>query len=208
MRSITPAVAVLLLAASPALAQPYKIDKIEINGLHSVSDAQVRPALQEHPGDTVTVDEIKADQDRLVAALEKVNVTGGVKTSMRSKPGNHIDIIYDVADAGIQKPEVKTTYRYVNGKLATLSVTGNRIVSSEKLIEAAGLNPGDEVTEDTLKAALNRMSDEYKKVLTRKHLKADFNFGTQATPAGGDKENITITVTEKNVQRVENTDEP
>ena len=57
----------------------------------------MRPALKEHPGDTVTIDQIKADQDNLVNALQKVNVTGKVTTGrICIDSGGSIDVVEDV----------------------------------------------------------------------------------------------------------------
>ena len=173
MRSIhlfAPAMLAACLGAAPALAETtYKLDKIEINGLKSVKDADVRPALAEKPGDKITIAQITADQDLLVAALGKMNVTGGVKTSLRNKNNGHVDIIFDVNDNGIVKPEVKVVTRLVDPKLGRELFTGNTIVATDVLTEAAGLHEGDVLTHDSMTAAEKRIQDAYTAELKKRN---------------------------------------
>lgn len=145
-------------AAAPAMAQSFKLDTIEINGLKSVTDAQVRPALKEQPGDTVTIDQIKADQDLLVSALEKLHVTGGVTTGLRDKKNGHADIIFTVNDNGIQAPVVTT----VAPKLHNQTFTGNKSVDSDKLLAATGVKPGDELTNERIAEIQKNIGNAYK----------------------------------------------
>jgi len=174
------------LGAAPALAETtYKLDKIEINGLKSVTDADVRPALAEKPGDTVTIAQITADQDLLVKALGKLNVTGGVKTSLRNKSNGHADIIFDVNDNGIEKPAVTKVTRLVDPKLGHELFTGNTILSSEALTAAAGLHEGDALTQDSLNAAAKKIQDAYVAELNKRNRQASLKIETAS--ANSDK---------------------
>jgi outer membrane protein assembly factor BamA len=147
------------LTASPAAAQSFKLDKIEINGVTSVPVQPLRDALKEHPGDTVTTDNVLADQDNLEKALESAHVTGGVKTSLRNKANGHKDIIFAVTDTGVAKPVVTTTALHV----AHVAFTGNQYMSADDLAAAAQLKPGDVVTDQVLADATAKVAAAYKK---------------------------------------------
>jgi len=151
-------VAASLTAGSALADTTYKVDKIEINGVKSVSVDDLRAVLKDKPGDRVTIQDIIADQDTLVKALEKLNVTGGVKTSKRDKPGNHIDIIYDVNDNGEQKPTTVTVAPKLNDQV----FTGNNVLTSNELTVASGLKPGDELNNDKIKTAQQAILNAYK----------------------------------------------
>ncbi len=195
------------LATRPALAdQSFKVDKIEINGVKSVSVDQLRAVLKEKPGDKVTIQDIIADQDLLVKALEKENVTGGVKTSKRDKPGSHIDIIFDVNDNGVQKPVTTTVTRMVNPKLDHLTISGNHLVPADPLLAAANMHAGDDITEQSLRDAIGRIGDAYKARLAKVHKAADITYQTVSTPTSKTTVNIEVRVTEKNVRRGTNDD--
>lgn len=159
MRPITLlALAAATLAAGPALAQTYVLDKIEINGLKSVSPDEARAALNEKPGTKVTTDDLVADVSVLEKALEAKHVVGSVKVSMANKHNGHIDSIFDVTDNGIQTPTVVT----MSPKLNDQVFTGNNVLTADQLTAASGLKPGDELSNDKIKAAQQAIVDAYK----------------------------------------------
>jgi outer membrane protein assembly factor BamA len=147
------------LAAGPALAQTYTLDKIEINGLKSASPDDMRAKLPFQPGAKVTTDDLITDQDQLEKALEGVHVTGGIKTSLRNKHNGHVDVIFDVADNGIAKPITKM----VAPKFKAQVFVGNNKVSSDDLQAASGLTPGEDLSIEKITAAQNAIGDVYKK---------------------------------------------
>jgi hypothetical protein len=208
MRSLSMlAPVVFALAAGPALAdQTYKLDKIEINGVKSVSVTDLKAGLSEKAGDTVTVDQIKADQDILLKELEKQNVTGGVKTSLRNKNNGHIDIIFDVNDTGIQKPEVKTVTRLVDPKMGRELAAGNTVLTTDQIIEAAGLKEGDVMTKESLQAAAQRIVDVFNKTLTRHGKQATLKLDIATAPTAGKSDELDLTwkMTEGKVTRKKN----
>jgi outer membrane protein assembly factor BamA len=147
------------LAAGPAFAQTYTLDKIEINGLKSASPAALRAQLKDQAGAKVTTDDILADQDQLEKALEAQHITGAIKTSLRNKQNGHVDVIFDVADNGVVAPVVTT----VAPKLKTQVFVGNAKISTDDLLAASGLTPGEELSMDKITAAQNAIGDIYKK---------------------------------------------
>ena len=148
------------LAAGPAMAQTtYILDKVEINGLKSANPDTLRAQLKDKPGARVATSDILADQDQLEKALEAVHVTGAIKTSLRNKNNGHIDVIFDVADNGIQAPVVTT----VAPKLKEEIFTGNVKLKTDDLVAASGLKPGDELSDAKIAAAQAAIQAAYKK---------------------------------------------
>jgi outer membrane protein assembly factor BamA len=159
MRPITMlALAAATLAAGPALAQSYVLDKIHINGLKSVSPDEARAALNEKVGTKVTTDDLVADVTVLEKALEAKHVVGSVKVSMANKHNGHIDSIFDVTDNGIQTPTVVTVAPKLNDQV----FTGNTALTADELTAASGLKAGDELSNDKIKTAQQAIVDAYK----------------------------------------------
>lgn len=158
--------AAALFAAAPALAQSYTLDKIEINGVTSVPVQPLRDGLSLHPGQKVTTDDLVAGQDQLAKELESAHVTGGVKTALRNKHNGHVDVIYDVSDSGIVQPKVIVKPLLIDH----VSFAGNDHVSTDTLMAAAQMKPGDTITDETVRAAQKRVTDAYGKALTAKNL--------------------------------------
>jgi outer membrane protein assembly factor BamA len=150
------------IAAAPGAqaATTYKLDKIEINGVKSVPEAQLLAGLKDHPGDKVATSDLLADQDALTRELEAAHVVGGVKTSLRNKNNGHIDLIFDVDDQGVQAPKVVT----VAPKLGQQIFVGNNAIPSDDLAASTGLKPGDELSDAKIQAAEADILAEYKKL--------------------------------------------
>jgi outer membrane protein assembly factor BamA len=147
------------LAAGPAMAQTYVLDKIEINGLKSADPNALRAQLKDKPGARVATSDILVDQDQLEKALEAIHVTGAIKTSLRNKNNGHIDVIFDVADNGIQAPVVTT----VAPKLKQEVFVGNVKLATADLQAASGLKPGDELSDQKIKDTQLAIQAAYKK---------------------------------------------
>ena len=137
------------LSAGAAHAQTYTVDKVTITGSKTVPTADLLAAIQEHKGSKVTKDEIIADQDAITNVLHKANVVGGIKTSMASKPGNHIEVVFALDDQGAQAPVITK----VAPKLHAETFAGNVFESTANLQAAAALNPGDSLSNDKIAAA-------------------------------------------------------
>jgi outer membrane protein assembly factor BamA len=188
------------LAAAPAAlaATTYTLDKIEINGVKSVPADQLRAGLKDQPGARVSTNDLLADQDALTKELETDHVVGGVKTSLRNKNNGHIDLIFDVDDQGIQTPKVTT----VAPKLGTETFVGNVKLSNDDLTAAAGLQPGDELSDAKIQAARDAIGAAYKKA----------NVGVQlagAVKQDGAKVDLIWTITEqKGKKKKRNTEDP
>jgi outer membrane protein assembly factor BamA len=159
MRPITLlALAAATLAAGPALAQTSTLDKIQINGLNSASPDEMRAALNEKPGTKVTTGDLVADVSVLEKALEAKHVVGSVKVSMANKHNGHIDSIFDVTDNGIQTATITTVAPKLNDQV----FSGNNVLTASDLATASGLKPGDELSNDKIKAAQEALVAAYK----------------------------------------------
>ena len=149
----------VLLSAGYARADTtYTVDKITITGSKTVPTAKLLAATQEHAGSQVTTADIVADQDAISKVLAANNVVGGIKTSMVSHPKNHIVVMFVIDDKGAQAPVVTT----VAPKLHLEIFDGNKSIDSDKLAAAAGLKPGDDLTDQKISAAQQAIVTVYK----------------------------------------------
>ncbi|HTZ69057.1 MAG TPA: POTRA domain-containing protein [Acetobacteraceae bacterium] len=200
MRASLPlaALAAAALTASAAHAQTtYKLDKIEINGVKSVPTPPLLAGLKDHSGETVTTNDLLADQDALSKELEAQHVVGGVKTSLRNKNNGHIDLIFDVDDQGVQAPKVVT----VAPKLGTQSFVGNNTLSSEDLAAATGLKAGDDLSDAKIQAAQQAILAAYKKAN-----KVNANI-TGAVKQNGESANLVWTIAETKAKKKRKTED-
>ncbi len=200
-----PALPLALMAAAGLAALPsaraattYKLDHIIINGVKSVPTPPLVAGLKDHPGDTVATSDLMADQDALTKELEAAHITGGVKTSLRNYNNGHIDLIFDVDDQGVQAPTVV----HVAPKLGNQIFVGNKKMTTDVLVAATGLKPGDELSDAKIQAAQAAIGDIYKKA----------NIGVQLSGSvaqNGTSADITWTITEtKAAKKKRNTEDP
>ena len=147
-----------LLSAGAAAETTYVVDKVTITGSTTVPPEKLYAAIQEHKGSTVTQADIVADQDAITKVLGAANVVGGIKTSMAAKSNKHIDVVFAVEDHGAQAPIVTK----VAPKLHAELFEGNKSVASDKLMAAAGLNPGDDLSNEKVAAAQAAIVGAYK----------------------------------------------
>jgi outer membrane protein assembly factor BamA len=207
MRPLTPLTAASLLAltvtATPALAQSFKIGKIEIKGVTSVPVQPLKDGLKERPGQSVTVNDVLADQEVLIKELESAHVTGKVSTALSGTPKNK-DVIFTVTDTGIQKPVVTTTALH----LAHLSFTGNQYMTADELAAATGLKPGDVITDQVLNDATQKIGAAYKKASDAKAtLAGQTNVAVQYTYPTPGQVDITWTFTQTVKKKKRNTED-
>ena len=147
------------LAAPAAFATDYKLDAINITGVKSIPVATLYAVTAEKPGTTVTTDQILADQDAISKALEKANVVGGIATQLVGpKPNGHFEVNFVITDNGVQAPTVVK----VAPKLDAQIIDGNVSLTTDALIAATGLKPGEDMTNEKIAAAQQAISAAYK----------------------------------------------
>ncbi len=148
-----------LLAAGAARADTtYVVDKITITGSKTVPTQTILNGLSIHKGSRVTQADIIAGQDDVGNVLKKANVVGGIKTGMRALPKNHVEVIYMIDDQGAQAPIVN----HVMPKLHAEIFAGNKALTTDQLRAAAGLTPGQELSNDKISAAQQAIIAAYK----------------------------------------------
>lgn len=148
-----------LLAAGAAQADTtYTVDKITITGSKTVPTQTILDGLSIHKGSHVTQADIVAGQDDVAKTLKAANVVGGIKTGMRSLPKNHVEVIYMIDDQGAQAPVVN----HVLPKLHAETFAGNKVLTTDQLRAAAGLTPGQELSNDKIAAAQQAIIAAYK----------------------------------------------
>ncbi len=148
--SAAAALCTTLLAAGAARADTtYTVDKITVTGSKTVPTQTILDGLNMHKGSHVTQADIVAGQDDVGNVLKKANVVGSIKTSMRALPKNHVEVIYAIDDQGAQAPVVN----HVLPKLHAEIFAGNKVLTTDQLRIAAGLTPGQELSNDKIAAA-------------------------------------------------------
>lgn len=189
-----------LLAAPAAWAETtYIVDQVIINGSKTVPTEKLLAAISEHAGSRVTQADIVADQDAILKVLGAANVVGGIQTSMRNKPKNHIDVIFAVNDQGAQAPIVTK----VAPKLNAETFVGNASIPSDKLAAAAGLNPGDDLSNEKVAAAQQAILAVYKAA----KLPLSINLSGATKVVSGGKVDVIWTIVETKAKKKKNTDD-
>ncbi len=147
-----------MLAAGAAAAETtYIVDKVTITGSRSVPTEKLMDAIQERKGSQVTKADIVADQDAIMKVLAAANVVGNIKTSIAAT-GKHVAVTFAVNDQGVQAPVVTTVAPTLHGEI----FDGNKAISTDKLVAASGLTPGQKMTNEKLLAAETAIGDAYK----------------------------------------------
>ncbi len=147
-----------VLCAPAAFAQKtYDISKVTITGNKSVSTDQLMAVIKEHPGQHATVADILADRDAISKVLEADHVQGSVSPKIVTKAGKS-EVIFAITDEGVHTLAPTT----VAPKLHAEIFVGNKLISTDKLVAASGLTPGEELSADKLKAAEQGIAEAYK----------------------------------------------
>jgi outer membrane protein assembly factor BamA len=198
--------ALLLAAATPALAwgQTYTLDKISIVGNKQVPTSSLDAAVTEKPGTKVTKDDILADQDNILAVYKKANVGTAITVLLATKEKQHAEVTFKLDEKSAPPPQTVT----LQNKLAHMTFVGNVAETTDTLVAAAAIKPGDLVTNDVLKAVQQRLVDVYKndhKANVSVNIEGDI-----ATPASTPGQvDVTWRLTEtKAKKKPRNTDDP
>lgn len=194
----------VLLAAPAALADsldtPHVVDKVTITGSRSVPTEKLTAVLQEHAGSSVTQSDIAADRDAIMKVLGQANVGGRVAARITEEPKHkHLTVEFIVVDEGIQKPAVT----HVAAKLHTELFSGNAAISSEKLTAAAGLQPGQTLSNEAVQAAQKAIVAAY--AAAKLPLNVNVSGDIQQTPDG--KVDLTWKIVETKAKKKRNTED-
>ena len=135
----------------------YTVGKVTITGNKSVPTDQLMAVVQEHPGSKVTANDIIADRDAISKVLENAHVVGSVNPTVRTQ-GARSEIVFTIVDQGVQAPVVTK----VAPKLDQEIFEGNASIASDKLADASGLKPGDDLSNEKILAAEQAIFAVYK----------------------------------------------
>ncbi len=170
---------VVIGSAAARAEKTYTIDKVTISGSKSVPSSQLYGVLKEHAGMQATREDIVGDQTAISNELTKANVVGGIKTQLLGpKPNGHYEVTFIVQDNGVQAP----TVAHVAPKLDQQTVDGNVSIPSDKLLQATGLQPGEEMTNEKVLAAETAIQNVYK--AAKLPVAMTINGATKALPGG------------------------
>lgn len=150
---------VALATAPAAWAEPtWTLNKVIITGNTTLSTDQLMAVVQEKPGYKITVGDITADRDAITKALEDAHSSATSVSPTMQAVGQRVNITFAIVnDRGAQAPVVTK----VAPKLHEEIFDGNKLVSSDTLAAAAGLKPGQDLSNDTVLAAENAIKAAY-----------------------------------------------
>ncbi len=152
-------------AATPArpTGPKYHLLGFSLSGTKRVDTTALLAALPQHEGDVITDADIKEDADRIRAALNARHVHGDMTTAILEQEGkgHHIWVVWDVhlVDA--------LSYAPANQKrhFESQSFSGNVRLSTQALIAATGLHPGDKMHDGSLGDARTGIEQAYDEAL-------------------------------------------
>lgn len=146
-------------ASAEDLSTPHTLEGVTVTGSRTVPNSQLMAVLKERKGDKVTKSDIVADRDAIMDVLGKANVGGSVAARMTFNPNTHrLSVEFVVNDKGVQAPVVTK----VAPKLHQEIFVGNKSVATDKLVAAAGLVPGQELSNEKVAAAEQAIAAAYK----------------------------------------------
>ena len=147
-------------APQPARAAgTYTLSKVTFQGNSQIATADLMAALPIQPGQTIDHAGLQQDADAVAGLYHQRNVGASITTRMQVIGGTRAQITYVLAEQAPQAPIV----RHVGVTAASVSVTGNSKVSTADILAAAGIKPGQIVTNPEITAAQTAIVALYKK---------------------------------------------
>jgi outer membrane protein assembly factor BamA len=137
----------------------YHLLGFSLSGTKRVDTDALVATLPQHEGDVITSAEIKEDADRIREVLKARHVHGDMTTALleREGKGHHIWVIWDVhlVDALSFAPASRKRH------FASQSFSGNVKLSTQALMTATGLHPGDKMPDGSLSDARTGIEQAY-----------------------------------------------
>jgi hypothetical protein len=141
----------------------YHLLGFSLRGTKRVDTDALVAALPQHEGDVITNAEIRANAEKIRLALKAAHVHGDMTTAIleREGPGHHIWVLWDVHG------EDALSFVPFHGKrhLETQTFSGNVKLSTDALIAATGLHPGDPMPDGRLGDARTGIEQAYDKAM-------------------------------------------
>jgi len=150
----------LSLSAAPALAAGQKLLKVTFSGNQQVATSDLKAALPIQPGQPIDQAGAQSEMSAVESVYKAKNVGANISARTRVYPGNKgMEIAFSIQEQAPQAPVVN----HVAPVADQVSVTGNSKITSDKIVAASGIKPGDALTNDKIKAAQAAISALYKK---------------------------------------------
>ena len=141
----------------------YHLLGFSLRGTTRVNTDAIVAALPQHEGDVITNDEINQNMEKIRQILKASHVHGDMTTAIlqREGPGHHIWVMWDVHGADA------LSYAPFHGKrhLDSQTFTGNVKLTTDALVAATGLHPGDVLPDGRLGDARTGIEQAYDKAL-------------------------------------------
>ena len=148
-----------LLATTTSLAAPssWTLTKVDFHGNSQVPTSELEAALPFKPGDKIDRAGLQSETDAVGSVYQKHNV--GVNIGQRlSALGPKATLTFTLAEQ-TSVPVVT----HVGITADSVSVTGNKRVSTAAILAAANIAPGSQVDNVKIQAAQNAVTALYKK---------------------------------------------
>lgn len=148
----------LSLATSALAEATYKISKIAIMGNQAVSTDVLLSKISTKPGTRVPVAQVATDTQALKDAYANVPVDVNIASSLQPDKGGAYIAQFVITETKSAAPVVTK----VAPKLHELIFRGNHKLSTEVLAAAAGVKPGDDLSNDKITAMQQAIVGAYK----------------------------------------------
>ena len=151
--------AALFSTAAPSIAAPsaWTLTRVNFVGNSQVPTSELEAALPIRPGDPIDRAGLESETDAVGGVYRKHNV--GVNISQRlSALGSKATLTYTLAEQTTPPPVT-----HVGITADSVSVTGNKRVSTAAILAAANIAPGSLVDNARIQAAQNAITALYKK---------------------------------------------
>ena len=149
-----------LFVAATATAAPssWTLQKVTFQGNRQVPTDELQAALPIQPGDKLDQSGVQSELDAISAVYSKHNVGVGISQRL-SALGKKASITYTLTE---QAPTAPTVV-HVGVTADSVSVTGNKQVTTASILAAANIAPGSQVTNEKIQAAQAAITALYKK---------------------------------------------
>lgn len=174
-------------AANAAPAGSYTLGKVTFVGNSQVPSGELQSALPIQPGEKIDEAGMSQETDAVEQVYRKHNVGASLSIRKTITPRKVALLTYTFAE---QAP-VAPTVTHIGITADHVGVAGNKKISTDKILAAANLHPGDTLTNEKIAAAQTAILALYKKA----NVGATINSGwTNTTPQHVD---LVFTVVEK-----------
>jgi outer membrane protein assembly factor BamA len=166
----------LPVAAQAQSTASYTLNKVTFEGTAQVPTAELQAALPFQVGQKIDHAALQANMNAVQAVYQKHNVGAGITQRMTVFHKTRADIAYVFEE----KAPVAPTVTHVGITADSVAVSGNIKVKTADILAAAGIKPGDSLTNEKIQAAQTAIVALYKKANIGSSISTDWTNAAQA----------------------------